>query len=140
LVVTRDLPLCMGAGYCVSRAGKIPDLLAAAADCDTRAHIVGMIERCPSGSFAYALEPGGPNLEPDYPAAIAVTAETAACGGPLWVTGCIPVERADGQMFETRNRVTLCRCGGSQNKPLCDGTHRKIDFRDEGLSEPRRSR
>jgi CDGSH-type Zn-finger protein len=29
----------------------------------------------------------------------------------------------DGIIYETRNRVTLCRCGESQNKPLCDGIH-----------------
>jgi CDGSH-type Zn-finger protein len=40
------------------------------------------------------------------------------------VTGCVPVERADGEPFEPRNRVTLCNCGKSGNKPLCDGTHR----------------
>jgi CDGSH-type Zn-finger protein len=27
--------------------------------------------------------------------------------------------------------MTLCRCGHSSGKPLCDGTHRKIDFREE---------
>jgi CDGSH-type Zn-finger protein len=39
------------------------------------------------------------------------------------------VHRVDGQPFETRNHVTLCRCGGSKNKPLCDGTHKEIGFR-----------
>jgi CDGSH-type Zn-finger protein len=40
------------------------------------------------------------------------------------------VERADGVPLETRNRVTLCRCGQSANKPLCDGTHRTVGFRE----------
>jgi CDGSH-type Zn-finger protein len=93
-----------------------------------------MIERCPSGSYLYALEHGGPNVEPDYPTQIAVTAEEGELAGPLWVTGGIPIERSDGQPFETRNRVTLCRCGQSSAKPLCDGTHRKIAFRDESVS------
>ena len=56
-----------------------------------------------------------------------VTTEITSDGpidGPLWVTGHIPVERADGQPMETRNRVTLCNCGKSKNKPLCDGSHR----------------
>jgi CDGSH-type Zn-finger protein len=44
--------------------------------------------------------------------------------GPLWVTGNIPILRADGQPLEIRNRVTLCRCGCSGAKPLCDGAHR----------------
>jgi CDGSH-type Zn-finger protein len=48
----------------------------------------------------------------------------------LWVTGCIPVERADGKNFETRNRVTLCRCGKSKAKPLCDGMHRTLLIRE----------
>jgi len=30
-----------------------------------------------------------------------------------------------------RNRVTLGRCGGSKNKPFCDGTHAAIKFKDE---------
>jgi CDGSH-type Zn-finger protein len=35
---------------------------------------------------------------------------------------------ADGVKYERRNRVTLCRCGASQNKPFCDGTHAAIGF------------
>ena len=64
----------------------------------------------------------------DLPKQIAVTTEITASGpidGPLWVTGGIQIERADGQPMEVRNRVTLCRCGASSNKPLCDGTHRR---------------
>jgi CDGSH-type Zn-finger protein len=49
----------------------------------------------------------------------------------LWVTGGVPVHRADGRPLETRNRMTLCRCGQSSGRPLCDGTHRKIGFREE---------
>ena len=56
---------------------------------------------------------------------IAVTAD-----GPYFVTGTIPVERSDGQPFEPRPRMTLCRCGGSANKPLCDGSHKETGFRD----------
>ena len=69
------------------------------------------------------------NIEPDLPVQIAVTTEITSDGpieGPLWVTGGIPIERSDGQPFETRNRVTLCNCGHSSRKPLCDGSHRAI--------------
>jgi CDGSH-type Zn-finger protein len=51
--------------------------------------------------------------------------------GPLWVRGGIQVEAADGTPYEVRNRVTLCRCGASQNKPFCDGSHAAIGFTDE---------
>ncbi|HET8688843.1 MAG TPA: CDGSH iron-sulfur domain-containing protein [Methanosarcina sp.] len=40
--------------------------------------------------------------------------------------GGIPIESADGKQYEIRNRVTLCRCGKSRNKPFCDGSHVEI--------------
>jgi len=43
--------------------------------------------------------------------------------GPLWVRGGIPIKSADGKPYEIRNRVILCRCGRSKNKPFCDGSH-----------------
>jgi CDGSH-type Zn-finger protein len=50
--------------------------------------------------------------------------------GPLMVLG--PITFANqGQEEQTKEgtRVSLCRCGGSRKKPLCDGTHRKIGFK-----------
>jgi CDGSH-type Zn-finger protein len=44
--------------------------------------------------------------------------------GPIWVRGGIPIESAKDEIYEIRNRVTLCGCGRSSNKPFCDGTHR----------------
>jgi CDGSH-type Zn-finger protein len=88
---------------------------------------MGIIEHCPSGSLAFAIHQGEPDVEPDLPQEIAVVTEITGDGpidGPLWVSGGIPIERADGQPMETRNRVTLCRCGHSARKPLCDGLHR----------------
>ena len=43
--------------------------------------------------------------------------------GPLWVRGGIAIESASGAEYEIRNRVTLCRCGRSSNKPFCDSSH-----------------
>jgi len=86
-----------------------------------------MVERCPSGALTYHIAPDDTDIEPDLPKQIADTTEITSDGpiaGPLWVTGGIPIERSDGRQFETRNRVTLCNCGHSSIKPLCDGTHR----------------
>ncbi len=86
-----------------------------------------MVERCPSGALTYRIAAGEADIETDLPQQIADTTEITADGpiaGPLWVTGGIPIERSDGQPMETRNRVTLCNCGLSGIKPLCDGTHR----------------
>jgi len=51
--------------------------------------------------------------------------------GPYLVSGAIALTDADGNgiaMPEGRTSVALCRCGGSVNKPFCDGTHSKIGF------------
>lgn len=45
------------------------------------------------------------------------------CEGPLWLKGGIQLEGANGKLYEVRNRITLCRCGKSKNKPFCDGNH-----------------
>jgi hypothetical protein len=103
-------------------------MLSDTGDPQIRAQVIGMIEHCPSGSLVYSLEERGPEIEQDLPQEIAVVTEITSDGpvtGPLWVRGGILIERADGQPFERRNRVTLCGCGRSKNKPLCDGTHRK---------------
>jgi CDGSH-type Zn-finger protein len=130
IVVRRDGSLCMHAAFCVGRIERIPAMLEGAEDSDVRARVIALIDRCPSGSYTYALEEDGPDVEADLPVAIAVTEEERSLAGALWVTGGVPVTRSDGQPFETRNRVTLCRCGHSMNKPLCDGTHRQIEFRE----------
>ena len=49
--------------------------------------------------------------------------------GPYVVTMPVEILDADGnQIAITRERITLCRCGASSNKPFCDGTHSKINF------------
>ncbi len=48
--------------------------------------------------------------------------------GPYVVKGPINLVDADGNAFEVKETVALCRCGGSNNKPFCDGTHNKIGF------------
>jgi CDGSH-type Zn-finger protein len=129
ICVRRDYSLCSEAGYCGNRLTDIREMVHHTADTQVRARIMAMIDHCPSGSYTYALAEGEADLEPDLPRQIAVTTEITDEGpirGPLWVTGRIPIERADGQPLETRNRVTLCRCGRSRNKPLCDGSHRLL--------------
>lgn len=48
--------------------------------------------------------------------------------GPYLVEGVVTIKTADGETKEYTN-PHLCRCGGSSNKPFCDGTHRKIGFK-----------
>lgn len=48
--------------------------------------------------------------------------------GPYIVTGSFEVIDADGNVFETKKAVSLCRCGHSKMKPFCDGTHKRMGF------------
>jgi CDGSH-type Zn-finger protein len=127
LIVRRDFSLCMESGFCGNRVTNIEQMVPQSDDTQIRAQIIAMIERCPSGSFTFALQPGEADIEPDLPEQIAITTDITENGpveGALWITGNIPVERSDGRPLEIRNRVTLCRCGLSKIKPLCDGAHR----------------
>lgn len=127
IVIKRDYSICAESGFCGHRLANIQKLAQQTDESIVRAQVIAMIERCPSGSYTYALDEHSADIEPDLPQQVAVTTEMTSDGsiaGPLWVTGSIPIERADGNTAEVRNRVTLCRCGASKNKPFCDGTHR----------------
>jgi CDGSH-type Zn-finger protein/uncharacterized Fe-S cluster protein YjdI len=128
MVVEKDSSLCMLSGFCGFENASLPELLIRAQhDTQIRSLVIAMVERCPSGALTYRLEADEPAIEPDLPQQIAETIEITEAGpinGPLWVTGGIAIERSDGKPFEARNRVTLCNCGKSGKKPLCDGTHR----------------
>ena len=129
ILVKIDNSLCMDSGFCGNRLTNIIKMLKDTAEPKVRAEIMAMIDRCPSGTYSYAMDKDCEDVEADLPVQIAATTEITSEGpivGSLWATGYIPVERADGLPFETRNRVTLCNCGESCKKPLCDGTHRKI--------------
>jgi 3-phenylpropionate/trans-cinnamate dioxygenase ferredoxin subunit len=54
---------------------------------------------------------------------------TVSEDGPYKVQGEIELFDADGSSIAVPGEtVFLCRCGGSTNKPFCDGTHSKIGF------------
>jgi CDGSH-type Zn-finger protein len=123
ITMTDDSVLCMHAGFCSNHAEKVWQLMDRTDDTRVRFTLMQMVERCPSGKLGYEVD--GVPIEPDLPEAVSVTKD-----GPYWVTGGIPVTMSTGQALEVRNRVTLCRCGQSKNKPLCDGTHSAIKFKE----------
>jgi len=49
-------------------------------------------------------------------------------GGPLEISGPFEI-KIPGKSAEKKNEtVFLCRCGGSSNKPFCDGSHKRNGF------------
>jgi CDGSH-type Zn-finger protein/uncharacterized Fe-S cluster protein YjdI len=96
--------------------------------------VAAVISRCPTGALAYErLDAGPPEPTPS------VNVVTVSADGPLLFRGRVIVRRADGTTG-AELRLALCRCGGSANKPLCDGRHHARAFTDPGdvgrLGEP----
>ena len=116
--------LCVHAGFCVTKKTDVWELIKKTDDPAAREELIEMVGNCPSGRLEYTLPPDNTPVEEDLPLEIGVVEN-----GPLYVRGGIPVEGADGQTYETRNRVTLCRCGASKNKPYCDGMHVEVGFK-----------
>ena len=86
--------------------------------------IVAVIGKCPSGALSYAID--GVEAAPPERAPTA----TVTANGPYAITGGIElmdVKQGDGASSE---HYTLCRCGASNNKPFCDGSHWDAGFRD----------
>ena len=90
-----------------------------------RERLMQMVRLCPSGALEIQPEADGEQLEPALPVRVDVVRD-----GPLWVRGRVPVTSADGETYEVRNRMTLCRCGHSETKPFCDGSHKHVGFTD----------
>jgi len=62
-----------------------------------------------------------------------VTKITINNNGSVRVEGDFTILDANGNTFDLSGRTTisLCRCGHSENKPFCDGAHRKVNFQSE---------
>ena len=55
---------------------------------------------------------------------------TVNLNGPLKVEGTVRLLDHEGNELPTKEGVPifLCRCGASQNKPFCDGSHKRVGF------------
>jgi CDGSH-type Zn-finger protein len=122
--------LCAFARFC-DNAGTIWALIEQTDDGDVRKIVAHEATHCPSGRLVIRDKRTGDAIEPQFKPSIALIEDPAqSCSGPIWVRGGIRVESADGGAYELRNRVTLCRCGASRNKPFCDGQHADVGFTD----------
>ncbi len=123
LDLTDNEDLCAIARYCY-RAGDTWTLTEDSDDPEARRTAIQEAWDCPSGRLVAWDKTTGEPIEPAFEPSISVVEDSCRkTGGPFWVKGGIPVMSADGTRYEVRNRVTLCRCGRSMNKPFCDGNH-----------------
>ena len=130
ITIHYDVKRCIHAVECARGLPGVFDISrkpwvdpnAAAADT-----IAEVIRRCPSGALHFTRHDGGPAEPVPEQNTIGVSAN-----GPLTLQGDLEVIGLDGSVLLKDTRMTLCRCGASNNKPLCDGSHTKAGFQDVG--------
>ena len=127
IAVSYDARLCIHAARCVHGAPEAfdqnarPWIQPEKSAADTLARV---ISECPTGALRYERLDGGPAEE--APASVMLTLEK---DGPIYVRGPMPLFDSAGNRYEDAGtRYALCRCGGSGNRPFCDGTHGSMGF------------
>ena len=131
LLLRDKTELCMGAGFCDKGLGTWESVKRSGVP-SARQTAIQTAGKCPSGRLVCYDKKTGQPIEPAFDQSIAlVEGPQERASGPIWVRGKIPVESSNGKEYEPRNRVTLCRCGASGNKPFCDGAHVTVGFSDK---------
>jgi CDGSH-type Zn-finger protein len=129
LILKDNQSLCAVARFC-HMAGGTWNLTENSDDPKSKEIAIKEACNCPSGRLV-ACEKSGKAIEPKFEMSLSLVEDPQkGVSGPIWVKGGIPIESSDGTAYETRNRVTLCRCGKSRNKPFCDGSHIEEGFND----------
>lgn len=87
--------------------------------------IVKQIDKCPSGALSYYFAEQNEKSTGDVMMEQLVE---VVPNGPLMVYGNLKVKLSNGHIKNQSKVSAFCRCGSSQNKPFCDGSHKKINF------------
>jgi CDGSH-type Zn-finger protein len=131
LLLTDAESLCAFGRFCDPH-GSVWNQVTQSDNPKVRATFLRQVENCPAGRLVAWDKATRKPVERELLISIGLVEDPEQqCSGPIWLRGGIAVVSADGFEYEVRNRVTLCRCGQSQNKPFCDGTHASMKFRDD---------
>lgn len=85
-----------------------------------------VINKCPSGALKYHIKEEEDKMEEKQKTKI-----TVMPNGPVMVEGNLDIIKMSGEEIKQAEKVFLCRCGFSENKPFCDGSHKKNNFEAE---------
>lgn len=122
---------CAFARFCYREDGHVWDLLEKSDDPKLKKEAIIAASECPAGRLV-AVEKTGESIEPDHEQAIHIIQDQErGVSSGIFVKGNIPIESSDNEFYEIRNRVMLCRCGKSRNKPFCDARHIPNKFSDK---------
>ena len=126
VTIHDDRSLCSHAGVCtdnlstVFNRGVEPWIDPKGANADD---IIRVVSACPSGALSYSMAGSSEPVETTEGPSI-----TVAKDAPFAVRG-VQVIAGDEEAYDSLERQALCRCGGSRNKPFCDGSHWYMGFK-----------
>lgn len=122
---------CALARFCHREDGLAWELVKKSDDPRLKDEAIKAATECPSGRLV-ATEKTGAAIEPEYEPSIEILQDPEkGVSGPVSLKGYVEIESSGGLAYETRNRVALCRCGSSRNKPFCDSSHVETKFSDK---------
>ena len=126
IIVKWDARKCIHSEVCVK---NMPEVFIPAnkpwinvAGAETK-RLIETIDKCPSGALSYELK-----NKTRQPESGQIPELIFLKNGPVKVKGKVRLIDSEGNETIKENTFSLCRCGGSQNKPFCDGTHNKNGF------------
>ena len=127
ITIVYDRYLCMGAGYCgeLEAVFGTHDHPIYEPDAGSVEDIITTIKKCPSGALSYIIDG---DHHKDY---FTITRIAVEKDGPYNCEGNITLidDQDSDTLLPQADHYTLCRCGGSKKKPLCDGSHKDNGFR-----------
>ena len=121
ITIHDNRAICAHAGFCtdglpaVFRMKTEPWIDADAATAET---IIETVRRCPSGALSYSVDGVEHRDDDDRPPSVFI-----APAGPYALKGSCELADAEWGAGASEEHYDLCRCGGSKNKPFCDGSH-----------------
>jgi CDGSH-type Zn-finger protein len=114
---------CAYARFCHRQHGSVWEL-EQNNDTTYKQEIIEGANACPAGRLTAMDRASGNFLEDKFEPMILVAEDPEkGVSAGLFVQGEITLIGADGEAYEVRNRMALCRCGSSENKPFCDAAH-----------------
>lgn len=123
---------CAYARFCHREKGNVWQLARNSDNEENREEAIEAACDCPTGRLV-AVDKDGNRIEREYEPSIEILQDPQeGVSAGISVKGKIPIESSDGELYETRNRAVLCRCGRSRNMPYCDASHVPSGFSDQG--------
>lgn len=125
IVVYWEPQLCIHTARCLRGLPQVFDINRRPwikVDAASAEQIAEVVTRCPTSALRFERLDGGPQEQAPEQTTIQATPD-----GPLYVRGDLKIVNQDRSIRELK-RAALCRCGHSNNKPFCDGSHWEVNF------------